>query len=250
MSILKTTSNTIPFNDFKFQIQDLDIIFFKGAELVSDAIAEAEKVTQGNGDWSHVGLVISKRNLPNIEVTDTGDTEDTKYVWESTMSSTYKIITKDSNVDVEGDKGVFGVQLRRLDDVVISELSLGSKVGWGKLIDNPLSRKEENLIDYINRIAQVRVTLCALHTNYFHRSYPLRIWQMLKALFCCLPCRPLNNKGSVFCSQFVGIVYRRLGLIPKTIIDGEILPSDLAYPELSRQHLPKLVQFPMNILLQ
>lgn len=238
------------YKDIKSQIYDLDIIFFRGNELVSKAIVELEKAILGTGEWSHVGLVISKRHLKTINLSIT-ESKDTLYIWESTMSSTNKIITADPSLDVESGKGVFGVQIRRLDDVIKNSLKNGVCIGWGRLLNNPLiQRVWESDVDFDMRLDEIEIKLGYLHGLYQHRPYPLNVLRIIRSLFESCHCiEPLDDTGSVFCSQFVAIVYQYLGILEKRFDTGEIVPVDLSNPEFSREKVHQIVDNIVTLIL-
>ena len=70
----------IPYKEIKSIIKPLDMILFRGGEVVSSTIRILEKLQAGNGDWSHVGLVVDTTILPNIP----NGKDDKLYIWEST----------------------------------------------------------------------------------------------------------------------------------------------------------------------
>jgi hypothetical protein len=222
------------FDTLKTQISDLDLIFFRGYDLVSKTIMEAEKLWLGDGNWSHVGLVISKRSLSTL---NSNDPIDTLYVWESTMSSTDKLITADPTVDIESGKGVFGVQIRKLEDVIQNTLKEGAGVGWSKLVNNPLKqRTEESDDDYTVRKAHIYEKLNELHEKYYHKPYPLNVFRIARGLFtCCICINPVGTRKAVFCSEFVAIVYEALGIISRRFTPGEVIPVELENPELAEK---------------
>ncbi len=168
------------FDDIKASISDLDLIFFSGTEIISRAIVLAEKIALGEGNWSHVGLVISKKHLTNLNIKNStvnkADSDDTLYIWESTMSSTNSLITSDPTVDAESNTGVFGVQIRPLNDVIINSLKSNVGIGWAKLLNNPLCEKIDETDDiYKTRFDNSIKILNKLHETYYHKPYPKNI---------------------------------------------------------------------------
>jgi hypothetical protein len=229
-------------------IKPLDCIFFRGTELVSTSIVLMEQLTMGRGEWSHVGIVINKETMPSLNVKD-----DCLYVWESTMSSKYSIVTGDNTVDAESNEAVFGVQIRKLESVVTNSLKLGVKVGWGKLICNPIDRKEnETDILFNQRIEMLHTILDDVHTANYHRPYTKNVFRLLAAMFTCgssccrKTCCPGENWR--FCSQFVSIVYENIGVMDKSYDPETIVPQDLATPEFSEEGLPKIMNDVIHIM--
>jgi hypothetical protein len=207
-------------------ISDLDLIFFKGTELVSRIIMDAEKTWLGAGDWSHCGIVISKRSLPSLNSTEP---DDTLYLWESTISSNEKIITNDDVPDIESGKCVFGVQIRKLDDVIAEDFKMGVTCYWAKLISNPINQiPSESDQDFNMRKSIIKGQLDQLHKQYYHEPYPLDFFRISRAVFGCCNCiKTVDARKCVFCSQFVTIVYQTLGIVPKSIDPGLVSPEEI-----------------------
>lgn len=229
-------------------IKPLDCIFFRGTELVSTSIVLMEQLTMGRGEWSHVGIVINKKTMPSLNVKD-----DDLYVWESTMSSKYSIVTGDNTVDAESDNAVFGVQIRKLKSVVNNSLKLGVKVGWGKLISNPIDKREnETDILFHQRIEILHSLLDDIHVANYHRPYTKNVFRLLAAMFTCGSscCRKRCCIGEEwrFCSQFVSIVYENIGVMDNSFDPETIVPQDLATPELSEEGLPKIMNDVIHIM--
>ena len=222
-------------------IKPLDCIFFLGNEFVSKLIIKVEKFMLGVGDWSHIGIVVNKEIMPSLNVPDND-----LYLWESTMSSNKKWITKNPVLDAESNSPVFGIQIRKLKDVLINDLKNNTKCGWGKLINNPIEKRtDETFVEHELRIKKIQDCLDKIHKENYHRSYTKNIFRLLSAGFsCCSTCRTNWCLGEDwrFCSQFVSIVYQELNIIPKEFDNEVILPQDIATPEKSEEHLPKIIE--------
>ena len=218
-------------------IKPLDAIFFKGTELVSKSIIKFQEIVLGKGEWSHVGLVINKSIMPSLNVKD-----DELYIWESTISSDNSLITNDPTLDAESQKPVFGVQIRKLSDVIANSNKNGVELGYAKLLDNPIDKKDtESEDEYKMRLYIIRNKLNALHKRYYHRTYEINICRLFAALLsCCFCCRSscCIGKRWKFCSQFVAIVYQNLGLLSNKFDAAVIVPQDLATPAYSEENLP------------
>lgn len=223
------------------KIKPLDCIFFKGTDVVSQTISSVEKIFLGSGDWTHIGLVVSKSLIPSLNVKD-----NEMYIWESTMSTNNKLILENNTLDAESNSGVFGVQVRKLKDVVSKDMKNGVTVGWGKLINNPIDKKENEKNDeYLERISSLRKSLNILHSKYYHKSYAKNIFRLAGALSKCLyPCRSKCCIGNdwVFCSQFVSIVYKEIGVLGLDIDTETVLPQDIATPELSEEKFNPIIE--------
>lgn len=221
-------------------IKPLDCIFFKGTEFVSHAIVELEKITLGVGEWSHVGLVVNREILPNLKVED-----DDLYIWESTISSNCPLVTSDHTLDVESEEPVFGVQLRKLKDVVKNSINSSVKIGWGKLKHNPLYPFPYESEEVANkRIELIKTILDRVHRNNYHRPYQKNVCRLFAAVFTYFSCCRSSccfGDDWMFCSQFVATVYESIGVISKYYDPELVLPQDLATPNYSGEQLPHIL---------
>lgn len=212
------------YSDIKKEIRPLDLILFRGGEFVSTAIRYLENLEVGNGDWSHVGLVVTKDVLPNLKNAKEGQL----YVWESTLSGKLN----DDVMDLESGKSVFGVQVRSLDKLVPEYNKGEALVAWSALENNPyVQRKGESDEAYKARKAKLVDTLSKLHKEYYHEEYELNPITLLAALYPCL--RKLRDKlgsgkGMIFCSELVATIYCDIGVLDAKEVDPEnVLPVDL-----------------------
>ncbi len=218
---------------FLNMIEPLDLIVFRGGDFVSNTILTAEKMETGCGDVSHVGVAISRKYCdigPIKTKTSSKDNDNTLFVFESTMSGGLSI---DGVYDAETNKGVFGVQLRVLRDLIPKYLEGGkSNVGVCKLLDNPIHKFSES---------ELKEVITSTYEKYNGRTYNANIVALLGALFPAL--RPLRwaseevldeftqaNKW-LFCSQFVAAFYEAIGVITDDtdgVHDGKLLdPADI-----------------------
>lgn len=226
------------------EMRPLDLLFFSGSELVSGWIRDLSKLTRHEGEWSHCGIIVNKKIIPSLNVSDS---DETLYVWESTISSTYDIISAEHTLDAETGKPFFGVQIRKLANVIKGDLTTKSSVvGWAKLIDNPIDKKEnETIIEYSRRYAGLQSTMVDLHKKYNHRDYQMNIlrlcatmipqsWPSLKGKLCF-------GRKWIFCSQLVAIIFKTLGIYPETIKPALVIPEDIDCPKHSWQNLPSVI---------
>ncbi len=236
------------------KIRPLDLIFFGGEQdAVSNFIRFSEKVFFGKGDFSHVGIVINKQFLPNLKLKETFKEENTLYIWESSASSTNKLISKDGVLDAETGKGIIGVQIRDLKKVIEGNNKLGVKLFWGRLINNPIDKlPEESKDTYEIRLNKIKSILNQTHVQYFQRSYEFNICRLMGAFFTCSSCCRSEcciGKRWMFCSELVTIIYKRLGILSNEWNPETTLPQELANPEFS--DLPKgelpVVEYPIEI---
>lgn len=249
------------FDSVKDQIKPFDLLLFRGTDYISKIIRVCEYEMDGTGQFSHAGLVITSDVLPFLSEL----APDTLYVWESTMS-----ISIDGRVDggnipnIETHKGKFGVQIRKLEDVLESYTKTeGSRVAWCQLIHNPWYNvfEREHIID----------NLKDFHNTYGFRLYELNPLVLLSAVFPC--CRRLRDcydyivldghkilvnlklssgketkdqveEQTLFCSQFVTMVYKHIGLVPNNIDPSNVSPVSF----IIGKDIPKLVRDPIYII--
>lgn len=222
-------------------IRPLDCIFFKGTEFVSEAIVKLERLTIGIGEWSHIGIVVNKDIIPSLNVKDND-----LYIWESTISSRSKLINKDPTLDAESDEPIFGVQVRKLNNIIKNDLKNGVKIGWGKLKNNPIDKRDnEDEACYQNRLNILRSTLQKVHKDNYHKPYTFNICRLLGAVFSCCKCMRSScclGENWRFCSQLVAMVYEEIGVLDKTFDPEIITPQDIATPQLSEENLPLMLE--------
>lgn len=225
------------------KIKPLDLIFFRGNNIISDIISDAERFQSKPPNdtivWSHVGIVINTDILPNIK----NAKNNTLYIWESTYSG--NLATKDnisintlSNkiYDIESNKPIFGVQIRELDLVIKSYLSSNGLVGHGQLINNPFDTKfGEWPSIFLQRKNDMINILTNLHIKYQYTPYELSPIDCLSFVCSCIrPLRPIfGTTDKIVCSEFITIIYQSLNIIPNTINPRNITPFDLSNPEFS-----------------
>lgn len=228
-------------DSFLSLIDPLDLIVFRGGDFISDTISGLQKIKTGSGEISHVEMAITRRWCPYIGpmVTDGPDTDDTLLSWGSIMSGPLS----DGVYNGETGGTTFGVQIRRLRDIIIEYMrNPRANIGLCKLNLNPIFiRNDETLDEYKLRTRLLKHNLCLSYDEFSGCTYDANFISLLAALFPSL--RPLRNVTSgvldkftsinkwVFCSEFVATVYIRIGVIDDStdgIIDGEVLdPRDI-----------------------
>ena len=117
MVILKKSG--VPYNQIREKLRTGDLIFFKG-DGISNLISKIEKNICGNGEYTHIGIVIMSNSFPigspyRLCDIDGKDYSIIPYIFESTQSG----IGGDGSLDVNGNK-ILGCQLRKLDNVVLT----------------------------------------------------------------------------------------------------------------------------------
>lgn len=214
---------TVNYQTVKVNIRPLDLILFRGSEIVSKTIRFLEALEVENGDWSHCGLVVNSDLVPTIR----NAKPDKLYVWESTLSGELN----DNILDVESNATVFGVQIRPLDKLVWEYNKPGRQIAWAKLLGNPCDRRDdEDDETYELRFARLQQLMCALHLKYHNELYEINPIRLLAALFPCF--RGLRKqftagKDLMFCSELVATVYCDIGVLDPEKVDPEnVLPVD------------------------
>lgn len=209
----------IEFSQIKDQFKPFDIIVFRGAEFVSDTISVVEKIFIGNGDWTHVGMVITPEIMPFKH-----GIPGKLYIWESTMSGKLG----DGPNDIETGKGDFGVQIRDLGDVIDKyDNNKDTRIGWCKLLNNPIDKKEnESEEAYNSRILIIKQKLEKFNKDHGNDLYDFRITSLLKTIIAKLP-NLWNSKHMYFCSELVTKIYELLDIIDPNIDPATIAPVEL-----------------------
>lgn len=268
----------ITYSIFQQNVRELDLVFFRSSDIISNAIAIGQEVFFGVGQWSHVGMVISKQLIPSgyyKYVKD--DPPDTYYLWESTFSSNYRLLSPDMVVDAITKKPAFGVQIRRLFELVDKSIRSGKvSVGWSQLKNNPLFQVQTTNNNNINNNNPNTFSF----TKEIQKQQPNanRVVKQIKKLFadyrlrpyarnCCRLCSPAmpklkwicgcvcckhccsDHSQGVFCSEFVTSIYQKIGIVSPVVKPELISPEELAHGNERKKSLKPLVVAPRCIVL-
>jgi hypothetical protein len=176
-------------------IQPLDVILFRGVDPVSRAICFFEEKRLGRGDFSHIGLAITRDAL-DLPFLEPGKV----YVWESTLSAPAGFFARftDKVPDRETEGVRFGVQIRDLELVVPAYASSGGKVAWSRFLGQrpPM------------RVLRERLT--ALHEEFGHVAYTHNLFALFSVVYPGLrPARDAFSRAEDRLAHFVGHVLRR-----------------------------------------
>jgi len=206
------------------EINPLDVILFRGTDPVSHAICFVEAKAFGHGDFSHAGVAVTREAL-DLPFLEPGKV----YVWESTLSAPAGFWAQftDRVPDAETQGVRFGVQIRDLELVVPAYESNGGRVAWCAYRGTRPPLEE------------LRQQLLALHAEYGHAPYTANLMQLFGVVFPGLRgVRDRFNRAEdrlahfanvvlerarshkrlqdaehhVFCSEWAGIIFERLGL--------------------------------------
>jgi hypothetical protein len=224
---------SIKIDEINKYVLPLDCIFFNTNSIYSSIIKKGQNIKIKNRDiknknniikqFTHVGIVINKKIMTNLRVND----NDELYLYESTISNKQNenINKKDiimiyndiinkyipiNNIepkDIEKNKCIWGVQIRKLKDVIKFNIINNDDVYWCKLKNNPYNN--------INSYFKINKIMNKIHYKFYHTKYqtnPINL--MATVYYNCLP--PIKkffcNNNKVFCSQFVCIVYNKLNI--------------------------------------
>lgn len=253
--VVSMSSNMIPFESIKSQIRPLDLLFVRTSGIIGKTIRWGELAKFGDGNWTHVGVIVNKRVLPELQVEDAD--VDRLYLWECTISSNAWYATEDMREpDIESGEHVWGVQIRDLETMIkLMNKDPSTRIAWAPLAKHPLDqRMQETDEQYEQRKKRIIKTITMIHTRYLNRHYQTNPFAMLAVLFT--PFRWIRdymwgNPGMLFCSKFVTILFVALGMIDKNIDPDNISPTELANaaisPEYKRGMLRQLVKTPIYI---
>lgn len=218
------------YNNIIDSIQPLDLIFFRGNDFVSDTISILQQIKLGSGEFTHVGMVVNNELLPTITQLKSGKL----YVLESTISIPYPG-SGPMTPDIVSGEGIFGVQIRELEDVIRTyTITEGAVLAWTKLKHNPFFSNKQFVINMVETI----------YNKVKNKGYEINCFELFGSLFSCV--RPIRdnlititiedhkilitkNDGSqmYFCSELIGLIYKSISILPDYIDERNIVPMDL-----------------------
>ena len=241
--------------DYKYvkkHIKPFDLILFRGADVISNSISFIEKKKLGCGDWSHVGIAITSEYFPCLSIFDKkgkndNNDNDNIYIYESTMSG----ILGDGVNKIEGR--TFGVQLRRLSEVVPAYLSKnGTRIGWCSLNEYASSRMLHKIkcscdpcecckcgdsckcdpckcckCDDEDGLERLKESLDKFYLDNIDTGYDYNILRMMTSVFPFLTKFISDSSKRMFCSELVTHVYKIIGIVDKNIDPETIAPVEL-----------------------
>ncbi len=209
-----TDFKTSSYKDLVKNIRPLDVIFFRSSTKTSELIRMGESAALGHGEFSHVAVVLDSTTVPE----GTPGVEPEKlYVFEATTGHIAKDVSKDS---------VFvGVQLRRLEDVLMeystSTVLKDGVAAWSRLKDNPLfsadaATKADAVKDKVKKYYELTI-----HKDYEFANAHHMLLTIMK--------HPLKHRtdNTYFCSELVAGVFQQAGLFPAELDCETIAPSEV-----------------------
>lgn len=216
------------YSEIKNRIKPLDLIMFKGVGIYSKFIQINSRLTTSNGDFSHVGIIVTR------EILDIPQMDPNKlYIWESVSSG-----VRHKPLNIFG-KSFIGTQIRDLEEVIKEY----SKKESSKIAVCFLSRNRYPNIEYVKERMQY------LYPKYNNRFYDINPCTLFSAVYSC--CRGCSSKIEqftpewLFCSELVGLIYRDMGIIPISVEPRYIIPVDFIGYDID--NMPKIVTDPEYI---
>lgn len=180
-------------------MKEFDLIAMRGRSSLSNFIAQVQSWVEGESHITHIGIIVSRRVLPQLN-------RDGLYILESTRISHREV--------EDEEKGKFsGVQLRSLDAILDSCKERAEEVYHLPLRANILFT--ETLRQMMGRI----------YYNYYYSTYPVN---PLKLSSCVIGYRVIHSlfpDKRPFCSELVGLIYQELGLIDMKINSATLSPE-------------------------
>jgi hypothetical protein len=190
------------------KIKPLDLIVFRGADIISWTISAIQNVCLGCGDWTHVGVVVTTDLMP-IRNGKPGRL----YILESTLSGRFG----DGVIDYERGVGTFGVQVRDLKHVIHQyDKDPNTRIGWCPLHINP--------VDHSESLAEAKKICTRFYNKYIDASYDYNCCNVCSTV---LPCYNTNSTDKIFCSELATRLYQELDLIPSRFNSESIAPQEL-----------------------
>lgn len=223
----------------------LDLIFFKGDDIVGKFVSIGENIAVGNSEFTHVGIVVTRELLDMPELIP-----GVSYLLESTVSY------DSSSVNILTGEVTYGVQIRKLTDVISSYRKCsGCRIAWARLMNNPFFEHRDIIIQNFKKVFD----------KYRNSLYDFNVLDLIAAAIpCCRKRRDFFEKvivdGSeifhnlgifqnthqwVFCSELVAIIYKSLGIFDKGIDPRDVIPMDLL--GFDKDGLPRVVDTPVYL---
>lgn len=213
-------------------MRPFDIVFFKGHTLFSSIINILEK--HGNkvpksGEFTHVAIIINS-NVVNNDKLLPGKL----YILESIVGGYFAGGVK----DIDGNT-FSGVQIRALDEVIeMCDKPNSTTIAWGKLRSNPIDTMP---------IEEAKIRMTEFCNDYVGKTYDANPYSLLSAVFPCM--RKQRNKVEeicgtkewYFCSEIVAMALKRLDVYSQNIDEKNVLPRDIAFPELDTDPMPHII---------
>jgi len=213
-------------------VRTYDLFLFRGGDFVSDAISRIEQRVDGVGTYTHAGMALRARDMPEghrLRVAATAD--QSVFVLESTASGGLA----DNVTAVDDHRGHLGVQVRDMDQLVPAyDAGHKTHLAWLPLREGlrPQTTPEQlaAVVDRYRGIAYDAqfVELLAAAFPVARKVRDNRTLRKARSILCCCCCCCCRGKPEswLFCSELVAQVYKDVGVFPDTVVPADVLPTD------------------------
>ncbi len=219
----------ILYSDMRDNVRTYDLLLFRGADFVSNTISHIETVMDGSGDFTHAGIAIRAKDLPESSQLYRPPQDDKLYVFESTASG--KIAGGPPGTD---GRGHLGVQVRDMDTLVpIYDGYPSSRLAWLPLREDtrpPINPYQvQDILDRYTNLMYDANCLDLLASAFPVLRSMRRIFRnscCLLKYMCCM-CFTARRTGRwYFCSELVSQIYIDIGVFPDSLNPEDVLPMD------------------------
>jgi hypothetical protein len=206
MNVFTSYKKTESLDKLKERMQSFDLLCINYDTFGSNLSRTFQKIYTDGGDWSHVGIIIKNDVLHDNNIIF----KDKIYIWHSSVHSN-------------------GVQLYELDEYIkLKHLNI-VKIGWCKLLNNPLNRKANDTDEIYNRrIEKIKKKMKKIYTKTNTANFNFII---LKLVFPFLKTDdkkiPIKYKNSYFCSEYITMIYKLINVINNSVDPESVLPEIL-----------------------
>ena len=208
----------------------LDLIGFKNSTMYSSSNINSHEETQ-DGIFTHTGIVVTRDILPDIKVLQ----KNKLYVWEPIIIHDISLLLKNYN-----QNGSRGIQIRDLEKLY-DEMNESSEIALAKLVNNPWVTKmfksctglkdQQTLI--INNFSKIHKN-CHILKNKNHNkilSKPKFKHYIAenhdKTLVATIGINDVLKSNTLLSSEMIGLIYKKINIIPKNIDIKIITAADL-----------------------
>jgi len=232
--------NKLHIKKFLKNVKPLDLLLIQGVTNFSTLIMSGSEVMRGNGSFSHCGLIVNREICEKFLIYEERLTApyrknpDELFLMEIIVSPVGDLFEKDKDFSV-------GSRIVPLEEIVGEFIRAGCGVAYCALKDNIYENAIKN--DDIKTINQIKEVLFTCYKQYFHKNktvYDPNIFSLLGTIFPSVRYIRDEIDGAfefirdyhpwLFCSEFVCIAYRDLGILKEDIDVQNYLPIDFVHP--------------------
>lgn len=186
--VLGSKYNSFNYEYLLSRAQPFDLLLFRSDDVISRSIIKAEKFKNKGSDFSHCGMIVTRKLFPDLKMLD----RHKLYLWEATSS--LKILTTDSAFNVEDGRSKLGIQIRDLEGVLNGyvEASDDKAMSWCRLKSNPwVLRVGESTQAHRKRKKRIIEQMSLLHSKFAGRGFEINPAGCFSTIFP--PVRPLRT---------------------------------------------------------